>query len=348
MEEQKQSRIFNIVSKSLVETLLQGLMDDKAIASIVSRAKYIYNSSNKDTIINSIYQKCESEVSIPTIAGVKSLLNKTNNYGRHVQDESEFNELRNILTRLTHNKSFFITCNYLINTTVATLLTLILGNQLIHAAKIVNEIETYLFDPKKRPISEISDLLEMKYAILKFAQYKIFPIVTGYKDLETVAGGKVMSFSDEISMILDMPLKSPNLDQMYKIMSDNGMFLDTYAEYIAGLRIQEVTETDTSTTNNNSANNQLANYIANNNKILDMAYKYSRGHELDGAVTSPLSEDRILLTNNDLRKFAILDYLYTIRVLANCIKRKKSSKSKKPGTTLTINSPYKIVTVPNN
>ncbi|ARE67662.1 SWPV1-138 [Shearwaterpox virus] len=347
MEEQKQSEIFNIVSKSLVETLLQDLMDDKAIASIVARAKYIYNSANTDAIINSIYQKCESEISIPTIAGVKSLLDKTYTYGRHVQDESEFNELRSILTRLSHNKSFFITCNYLINTTAATLLTLILSNQLIHAAKIVSEIETYLFDPKKSPASEISDLLEMKYAILKFAQYKIFPIVIGYKELDTIAGGKVMSFSDEISMILDMPLKSPKLDEMYKKMADNGMFLDSYAEYVAGLRIQEVNNTSQPT--DTSVNNQLSTYIANNNKILDMAYKYSKGHDLDGAVTSPLSDDdRIRLTNNDLRKFAILDYLYTIRVLANCIKKKKMTPPKKPGTTLTINSPYKIVTVPSN
>ncbi|AYP74182.1 putative virion core protein [Fowlpox virus] len=347
MEEQKQSRLFNIFSKSMIETILQDIIDDKAIASIVSRAKYIYNSSNKDTVINSIYQKCESEISIPTIAGVKSLLDRTETYRRHVYDEAEFDELRNILTRLTHNKSFFINCNYLISTTAATLLTLILANQLINAIKFVGEIETYLFDNKKRPASEISDLLDMKYAILKFAQYKIFPIVTGYQDLETVAGGKVMSFSDEISMILDMPLKSPKLDEMYKIMSDNGMFLDSYAEYVAGLRIQEVTdETPQAST---SANNQLANYIANNNKMLDMAYKYSKGHDLDGAVTSPLSDDdRIRLTNNDLRKFAILDYLYTIRVLANCIKKKKQTKSKKPGTTLTISSPYKIVTVPSN
>ncbi|QRI42866.1 virion core protein [Cheloniid poxvirus 1] len=348
MEEQKQSRLFNIFSKSMIETILQDIIDDKAIASIVSRAKYIYSSPNKDTVINSIYQKCESEISIPTIAGVKSLLDRTETYRRHVYDESEFDELRNILTRLTHNKSFFINCNYLINTTAATLLTLILANQLINAIKFVSEIETYLFDNKKRPASEISDLLDMKYAILKFAQYKIFPIITGYKDLETVAGGKVMSFSDELSMILDMPLKSPKLDEMYKIMSDNGMFLDSYAEYVAGLRIQEVTDENPQATDTTSVNNQLANYIANNNKMLDMAYKYSKGHDLDGAVTSPLSDDRIRLTNNDLRKFAILDYLYTIRVLANCIKKKKQIKPKKSGTTLTINSPYKIVTVPSN
>ncbi|URH24839.1 putative virion core protein [Fowlpox virus] len=343
MEDQKQSRIFNMVSKSLIETLLKDYLDDKAIAGIVARAKYIYNSSNRESIINSIYQKCESDISIPTIAGVKSLVDKTRNYERHVQDEIEFNELRNILTRLTHNKSFFITCNYLINTTAATLLTLILANQLIHAAKIVMEIENYLFDSRKRPSSEVSDLLDMKYAILKFAQYKIFPILTGQQDIETIAGGKVMSFSEEIDIIIDLPLKSPKLDKMYKTICEIGLCKDTYPEYIAGLKIEEVGEEA-----ENTVKNQLATYIANNNKVLDMAYKYSKGHDLDGAVISPITEDRIRLTNNDLRKFAILDYLYTIRVLANCIKKKKSFKTKKPGTTLTINSPYKIVTVPSN
>ncbi|QRY18944.1 ORF-74 [Teiidae poxvirus 1] len=340
MEEQKQSRIFNVVSKSLVETLLDGFINEKSIASIVNKAKYVYITANRDAIVNAIYQKCESEISISSTAMIKTLLDRTEPYGRHVQDESEFLELRNILTRLSHNQSFFSTCSCLINTTAATLLTLILGNQLIHAAKIVTEIENYLFDPKKKPINEVSDLLDMKYAILKFAQYKIFPILTGDKELEVICGQKVTSFSDEIAVILDLPLKSPKLDEMYKRMSDSGMFLDTYAEYIAGLKIQEVTDATEDT--------QLSKYIANNNKLLDMAYKYSKGHVLDGAVTSPLSDDRIRLTNNDLRKFAILDYLYTIRVLANCIKKKKVLKPKKPGTTLTINSPYKIVTVPSN
>ncbi|ALA62462.1 virion core protein [Turkeypox virus] len=334
----KQSRLFNLVSKCLVETLLTDLINEKDILIIAGKAKYMYNPSHRDAIMTSIHQKYENELSLPTIKSVKNLLDRTSTYARHIHDETEFNLLRNIITRLTHNSSVFIVYTPLIISAASALLTQILSNQLIHAAKIIYEIETFLFDSKKTPIKEVSDLLDMKYAILNFAQYKIFPIISGY-EIETTAGGKVMTLSDELKVIIDLPLKSPKLDEMYKRMAEDGMFLDSYAEYIAGLKIQDITD--------KMSTEKLSTYIANNSKILDMAYNYSKGHELDGAVVSPLSEDRIRLTSNDLKKFAILDYLYTIRVLANCVKEKGLKSSKKSGgTTLTITSPFKIITVP--
>ncbi|CCD83234.1 virion core protein [Squirrelpox virus] len=86
-----------------------------------------------------------------------------------------------------------------------------------------------------------------------------------------------------------------------------------------------------------------------NAKLLDDARKYATGHVLDGAVTSPITPvNNIQLTESDMQRFAILEYLYVIRVMASCVKRKNSADPKRPcgGTTLNINSPFKIITVP--
>ncbi|ATI21001.1 virion phosphoprotein early morphogenesis [Western grey kangaroopox virus] len=400
MTEQRQSALYNIVARAVVDALLNGLVED--LEYIVGKARYLCYASNharREAAVNSIYLKCESDLAIPSIEKLRELLGRIGRRSRYVHNEAEFLNLYCSLVRFTHSQSFFRVCAPTIVATAATMVTLLLANQLAYAAEMVEEIEAYLFESADKGVArELADLLDTKYGLINLAQYRIFPIFVGREAARaaetaqepTAAGAPAVArtYHEEVSALLYLPLRSEKIDEMYKYLAEHGMFVNNYAEYVAGLKIQEI-GTDGRPVSNQSPSSALAaperahavltaaegrireavkreagrgGLLGNvadrartalaERKLLDAAERYSRGHVLDGAVLSPVTEprerDRIHLSMSDINKFIILDYLYTIRMLVNCVRQKNEVRhtKKSAGVTLSINSPFKIITIP--
>ncbi|QEJ80098.1 virion structural protein [Sheeppox virus] len=367
MMEPKQSSIYSIISKSIIKSVVKGLsVNNEYLENKSKHLCYCNNSSYKENIINSIYNCIEKDITINDNNHLKDILNNLKVHSVYVYNIGEFWRLYNSLYRFTHSKSFFVTCMPTIITTLATLITLVLSNKLLYAAEMVESIETYLFSSQKNPAQELADLLEMKYGLINLVQYKIFPIIMGIKEpfigtLSTpifFAGStSTTDYSVEVNKIMELPIKTDIIPNLYKFLSEKGINTsNNFAEYIAGLKINEIVK---NTCLQNDEDNNLKQVLKNNNenysgKIIDLlkeAEKHSKGHVLDGVVSSPITENafisnQIPLSVTDMEKFTILEYLYIMRVMANNIKKKNGDNKTSGGIILNINSPFKTITVP--
>lgn len=395
MTEPRQSELFNIVARALACAVLRDVVKD--VAYVAGKARhlcYCGSAARRDAAVNSIYAKCESELALNSPEQLRAVLARLRRYAPYVHDTGEFWRLHDSLRRFTHCSSFFAVCMPTVVASMATLLTLVLANQLLLAAEIVEEVEGYLFDGSKPLARELADLLDMKYGLVNLVQYKILPMVLGARDECAGASASAAGLTAEVEQLLELPVRAGAVEEVYRHLLRRGVpAANNYAEYVAGLKISELVEraapgnctgmgeevgsgagTGVSTGNGAdskavvSASSQApvrapagalaaalrrvaAAATQEDRQLLESAQRYSRGHVLDGAVTSPLSgeeQNLIPLSMSDIQKFMILDYLYTIRVLANCVKQKNArARCKKgPGVTLTINSPFKMITVP--
>ncbi|ADT91089.1 virion assembly protein [Cotia virus SPAn232] len=354
MIDQKQSVIYPIISKSIIRNVVSGLgIDVDYLDAKAKQLCYCKNQAYKENVINSIYTKCEHEINIKDIKHLLSVLDKLKYNSIYVCNSGEFNRLYNSLYRFTHSESFFNTCTPTIITTLSTLITLILSNKLLYAAEMVEIIENYLFNTQKTLSYELSDLLEMKYGLINLVQYKIFPMLIGENtkvfntNLFTAGSSNDDRYSTEINKLMDMPIKSDIINNMYTFLYNKGVNTsNNIAEYVAGLKIEEIIE-------NEIKNNENLKILQNSNikntamKLLNDAEKVSKGHVLDGSVKSPITKhdinlmDKIPFNASDIEKFTILEYLYIMRVMATNIKKKNCDK-KASGIVLNINSPFKI------
>ncbi|CAC21295.1 57L protein [Yaba-like disease virus] len=368
MIEQKQSVIFPIISKAIVKSVTGDIKFNKDY--IDNKAKqlcYCNNLSYKESLINSIYTSFEHEINISDANHLIKILKNLKPQSVYVCNSSEFWKLYNSLYRFTHSKSFFSTCNVTIIATLSTLLTLILSNKLLYAAEMVEGIEEYLFNLQKPPLQDLADLLDMKYGLINLVQYKIFPLLLGNKNSysnndtrEIFFGGfsnPPLEYNCEIEKLLELPIKTNIISDVYDYLTKQGInTFNNYAEYVAGLKIEEVnSDTQTKMEDNKPliTIQPLTKQEINSMqaiKILKEAQKYSKGHTLDGAVTSPITKNETIssyipFSSSDMAKFTLLEYLYMMRVMANSIK-KKNGNLKCQGITLNINSPFKSITIP--
>ncbi len=391
--EQKQSVLFDIVSKTIVKSVLKGLITDSSY--IEGKAKqlcYCNNSSKRDALINSIYNKCESDIRISDSGHLLTVLNDLKQHSAYVCNVVEFWRLYHSLFRFTHSTSFFSVCTPIITATLSTLITLILSNKLIYAAEMIEGIETYLFETQKPLCQDLIDLLDMKYGLVNLVQYRLLPILLG--ESESVAGSSggdsnsnsdsAFDYHQEAEQLLSLPVKTNIVSDVYSFLISKGIgTANNQSEYSAGLKIEDITQESSpnqqidklptlitskqniaTTTNKSVTTNTLEKVLSINNKmlskekleecsrILDKAQQYSKGRVLDGTVTSPLTDTSVSsfipLSLSDMNKFTVLEYLYVMRVLANCVKKKNDAKSGNRGVTLNINSPFKVISVPHN
>ncbi|AFU77484.1 m52L [Myxoma virus] len=344
MIEPKQSTVYGIIAKAVTSSVTKGLFNANNVDYLYNKAKQLYSSAPtiKENVINGIYSFCENNIVVRDIPHLVEILNNLKHNSVYVCNSNEFWRLYNSLSRFTHCKSFFTACMYTIIATLSTLVTLVLSNKLLHAADMIESIESYLFAAQKPPAQELSDLLEMKYGLINLVQYKIFPIILGkcYLPIQHPpnfsAGAMSPSYSVEVTKLMELPVKTSIIDNVYTFLSEKGLrTTNNVAEYIAGLKIEEL---------QNDENVQKAL------TTLHAARNYSKGHVLDGKVSSPITKNETLggqipLTVSDIEKFTILEYLYLMRVMTNAIK-KKTTESKNTGIVLNINSPFKSITVP--
>ncbi|QGN68059.1 virion phosphoprotein [Equine molluscum contagiosum-like virus] len=394
MTEPRQSALYNIVAKAIAAAVLQGVVRD--VAYVANKARhlcYCASAGRRDAAVNSIYAKCEAEIALGSPAQLRAVLERLRRYSPYVQDAAEFWRLHDSLLRFTHCGSFFTVCMPTVVATLATLLTLVLANQLLYAAEMVEAIEGYLFDAPKPLSQDLADLLDMKYGLVNLLQYKILPLVLGARDEcagASAGAGDGAAYAAEVEQLLTLPVRCGILEDVYQHLLKQGVpAASNYAEYVAGLKISELpapgeapgeapgpapgtapgpapgtvrghaTGASPAAAPGTVPSARLpipaalrrlaAAATAEDRRLLESAQRYAKGHVLDGAVVSPLTEEThfIPLSMADIQKFMILDYLYTIRVLARCVQQKNSgSRKRAQGVTLTINSPFKIISVP--
>ncbi|AYC44764.1 virion core protein [Moosepox virus GoldyGopher14] len=369
MIEPKQSAIYNIVSKAIVKSVVKDMnINSEYIENKAKQLCYCNNMSYKESIINNIYSYLEHEVNINDISDLTQILNNLKHQSMYVCNTNEFWRLYNSLTRFTHCKSFFITCMPTITTTLSMFITLILSNKLLYAAEMVEYIETYLFSSQKNLSQELADLLDMKYALINLVQYKIFPIILGNKDSTMTpiifsAGSSNIDYRDDIDKLLNLPVKSDMIQAVYAFLTKKGINTsNNFAEYVAGLKIEELSENNNIDEQKNDETSKEDKQIISIQpltqeernsmyamKLLKDAQKYSKGNVLDGSISSPITKKSIInqipFSASDIEMFAILEYLYIMRVIASNIKR-KNLDCKNQGITLNISSPFKSITIP--
>ncbi|QQG31544.1 Virion core protein [Swinepox virus] len=374
IDQQKQSVIYNIISKSIIKSTTRYLtINNEYIESKSKQLCYCNNQSYKESIINNIYLCLEHDITLTDLNHLLNILLNLKKYSMYVCNITEFWRLYNSLYRFTHCVSFFNTCMPTIVATLATLITMVMTNKLLYAAEMVESIETYLFLSQKHPSQELADLLDMKYGLINLVQYKIFPIMIGSKELLPnqsmqlfSAGSNSSDYSSEVNKIMELPVKTDSIINVYNFLSDKGINTsNNYAEYVAGIKIEEITNTDVTTCNEMQQQDVIKKPLRatiqpltiqeqNAMKALDVlniAEKKHKGHILDGRITSPITNtnsvaDLIPFTASDMEKFAVLEYLYIMRIMANNIKKKNNSDNRIQGITLNINSPFKSITVP--
>ncbi|AAR07413.1 57L [Yaba monkey tumor virus] len=360
MIEQKQSVIFPIISKSIVRSVTENIKFNKDY--INNKAKqlcYCNNSSYRESLINSIYTSFEHDIDVSDSDHLIKILKNLKPQSIYVCNSSEFWRLYNSLYRFTHSKSFFSTCNVTVVATLSTLLTLILSNKLLYAAEMVEGIEEYLFNLQKSPLQDLSDLLDMKYGLINLVQYKIFPLMLGYRDDNVKHGlyfggfsNPPLEYNNEIEKLMELPIKTNIISDVYDYLIKKGVnTFNNYAEYVAGLKIEEVNNVPKKEDSKQMVGIHSPKEINSEAiKILKDSQKYSKGHVLDGSVTSPITKNETIsnyipFSSSDMTKFTLLEYLYMMRVMANSIK-KKNCNLKCNGITLNINSPFKSITIP--
>ncbi|AEN03654.1 virion phosphoprotein [Yokapox virus] len=375
MSQERQSIIFDIVSKCLVRNVFKDLSINTDY--IEDRAKQLCycNPSKKESLINNIYSRCENELVIRDKEHLLSVLDNLRCNSVYVCNTVEFWRLFNSLKRLTHTLSFFNICRPTILATLSTLLTLIISNKLIYAAEMVEFIEGRLDSSNKTFSQELAELLELKYALVNLVQYRILPMILGEPIITAGFCGKdpISDYSEEADRLIELPVKTDIVDNVYKYLYKKGINTsNNVAEYIAGLKIEEV-QTIANTlpsiisssglsTGNNEAVSTIAskgkgllsnineNQIMEYSKLLDIGKQYIKGYKTDGAVSSPITNNGniatfIPISGSDMQKFTILEYLYIMRVMANNIKKKNES-GKSNGVVVHINSPLKIINLP--
>ncbi|QDJ95025.1 virion structural phosphoprotein [Hypsugopox virus] len=346
---QSQSVIFDIVAKTIVESVCKHVPINKNY--IESKAKQFYQCSlqQKEVLTNSIFNRCEHDIVLTSTEELVNILYSLEKHSSHVCNISEFKKLLNTLYRFTHSQSFFTTCLPTITAALSTLITMIITNKLIYAADMVEHIESYFFDNQKPMAQDLDDLLSFKYGLINMVQYKIFPKILGTEESsELVAGSNNVDVESYVNNIINMPVKSNMVSNMYDFLIKNGMSpYNNEAEYTAGLKIEEINNIDTSAPvmQIQPLNNQEKVSLAVS-KLLKNAHDQAKGYNQDGAVTSPITDNSsigsfIPLSNTDLYKFAILEYLYIMRVMATCMK-KKHVNAEKNNSTLNINAPFKV------
>ncbi|AST09276.1 virion phosphoprotein [Murmansk poxvirus] len=375
---ERQSSIFDIVSKCLVRNVLKDLPINTDY--IESKAKQLCycNQSKKESLINSIHSRCENDLVIRDKEHLLSVLDNLRCHSAYVCNTVEFWRLFNSLKRFTHTTSFFNTCKPTIMATLNTLITLILSNKLLYAAEMVECIESQLDASNKSFSQELAELLELKYALVNLVQYRILPMILGEPIVTAGFCGKdpISDYSAEADRLIELPVKTDIIDSAYNYLSKRGINPNNnVAEYIAGLKIEEVQTIANAlpaiiSSNGGSLNgNEIAmaataaqskggTFLPNINekqlmeysKLLDIGKQYMKGYKTDGAVTSPITNNGniatfIPISGSDMQKFTILEYLYIMRVIANNIKKKNES-TKSNGVVMHINSPLKIINLP--
>ncbi|ABI99221.1 virion core protein [Deerpox virus W-848-83] len=369
MIEPKQSAIYTIVSKAIVKSVVKDTnINSEYIENKAKQLCYCNNMSYKESIINNIYSYLEHEINMDDISHLNQILNNLKHQSMYVCNTNEFWRLYNSLTRFTHCKSFFTTCMPTIITTLSMFITLILSNKLLYAAEMVEYIETYLFSSQKNLSQELADLLDMKYALINLVQYKIFPIILGNKDSAMTpiifsAGSSNIDYRDDIDKLLNLPVKSDMIQAVYAFLTKKGINTsNNFAEYVAGLKIEELSENNNIDEQKNDETSKEDKQIISIQpltqeernsmyamKLLKDAQKYSKGNVLDGSISSPITKKSIInqipFSASDIEMFAILEYLYIMRVIASNIKR-KNLDCKNQGITLNISSPFKSITIP--
>ncbi|AWU47102.1 Virion phosphoprotein [Sea otter poxvirus] len=352
IDEQRSSFLFNNVSCAIIRSVTKGLIANTNTLEKLAKSLYSCDSHKRDQAISAIYSKCESDIRVDDINTLQSILKTLRPYSIYVCDHGEFWRLYGSLERFTHNSSFFKVCHFIVLSTLAALITLILSNQLFYAMDIVEVLEQFLFKSQKQLSQDLHDLLHMKYAIINLIQYRMFPDITGNR-ISTVGGYPIdcntSLIHQEAERLLSLPVKCDAINNMYNYLTMKGITIENnHAEFMAGLKIEEM-----STVDNIQNSQQLvivhpqANKLTQQKNIINKAEQHYNGTILDGRVSSPLGTTDnkfIQLSDSELNKFAILEYLYTLRVLASSIKTKLQSDTK--GITFNINSPFRVVTVP--
>uniref|UniRef100_A0AAU7E1G1 Assembly protein G7 n=1 Tax=Rousettus bat poxvirus TaxID=3141933 RepID=A0AAU7E1G1_9POXV len=376
MTEPKRSSLFNLLAQRICARITHGLLKDAGAVAAKARALYAA-PARREMVVSGIYAKCEADLVLSSIEQLRAALEQLRPYAAHVQNTGEFWRLHDGLTRFTHSTAFFTVCMPTVVAMMATLLTLVLANQLLYAAEIVEDLESFLLDTPKPLAQDLADLLEMKYGLINLVQYRLLPLVLGIKPDGEIAGASARTadadetFRTEVAQLLELPMRTGIIDSVYQHLLDSGVSVaNNYAEFVAGLKISEIVAQGTDQAADAAARTCAAPVAAkaaplptglrrlaaaaaadtDAKQVLERAYNKSTGRVLDGSVTSPLHDEvhHIPLSSDDMQKFMILDYLYTMRLLASCV-RKKNSRSKTragPGVKLTIQSPFKIVTTP--
>ncbi|ABF25243.1 virion structural protein [Variola virus] len=366
--EQRRSTIFDIVSKCIVQSVLRDISINSEY--IESKAKQLCYcpASKKESVINGIYNCCESNIEIMDKEQLLKILDNLRCHSAHVCNATDFWRLYNSLKRFTHTTAFFNTCKPTILATLNTLITLILSNKLLYAAEMVEYLENQLDSSNKSMSQELAELLEMKYALINLVQYRILPMIIGEPIIVAGFSGKepISNYSAEVERLMELPVKTDIVNTTYDFLARKG--IDTsnnIAEYIAGLKIEEIEKVEkylpeviSTIANSNIIKNKKSIFPANINdkqimecsKMLDTSEKYSKGYKTNGAVTSPLTGNNTITTfipisASDMQKFTILEYLYIMRVMANNVKKKNEGKNN-GGVVMHINSPFKVINLP--
>ncbi|QHG62617.1 virion phosphoprotein [Cetacean poxvirus 1] len=359
-EQRTSSTIYNSLCKIIILSITKHLnIDLQYLEQKAKQLCYCPSNAKREALINSIYLKCENDVNVESIDHLNLILSNLYKHSVYVCDTKEFWRLYNTLKRFTHCVSFFSVCLPTVHSTLATLITLILSNKLIYTTDMIEHIESYILDSSKPLSNELIDLLEIKYGLINLIQYKILPIIL--KENNTVAGSlthndPISNYTNEVNKLLQMPVKSNIVSNIYSYLSQNcSDICSTPKHFVAGLKIEELRDAINLPSKIKSTLHQETNITPEQEKsivtTLEKAKQYSKGYVLDGKVTSPITSNQYItnfipLSGSDMSKFAILEYLYIIRVMISCIKKKNNIEEKSKGITFNINSPFKIITVP--
>lgn len=392
MTEPRRSNLFNILAQRICASVLGSTVKDAGQVAAKARALCYATPARRDAAVNSIYVRCEADLQLPSVEQLRAALKRLRPYSAQVQDTGEFWRLYDGLSRFTHSTSFFTVCMPTVVAMLATLLTLVLANQLLYAAEIVEDLEGYLLDAQKPLSQDLADLLEMKYGLINLVQYRMLPLVLGVKHVGAIAGASARADADagdgtfraEVEQLLELPVRTGIIDGVYQHLISSGVnAANNYAEFVAGLKISEIAPPAppaaaaapapaASAAAPACAAAPAASVCAvaprlqalpvglrrlaaaaaadpDAKKVLELAANKHSGRTLDGSVTTPLTEvNHIPLSSEDMEKFMLLDYLYTMRLLASCVKKKNSRSQTRtsPGVKLTISSPFKIIAGP--
>ncbi|ANS71146.1 early morphogenesis virion phosphoprotein [Pteropox virus] len=371
IDEQRASCLYSTISSSIVRSVTKGIIKNPNSLEKLARSVYNCDAAKRDQLLSALYAKIEADISVSDTLTLLTILKRLKPHSAYVYNLNEFDRLYCSLMRFTHCNSFFNVFQHTVNSTLSVLITLILSNQLFYAADIVESVENYLFNTQKPLSVELFELLQMKYALINLVQYKMFPVILG-KPVQVIGGSPIHdnvaeSTQIEVEKMIDMPIKCDAINDMYKFLAEKGIAASiNQAEFMAGLKIQEVQ--DLATTVETALQTQPVQQIARRpspqlsiqqnqaqlynqqQQILNTAKDFNDGKILNGRVTSPLgnaenTSEFIKLSDSELTKYSILEYLYAIRVLANAIKTRSLACASK-GITVNINSPFKSLTVP--
>nr|WNT71178.1 MAG: virion core protein [Equine parapoxvirus]WNT71214.1 MAG: virion core protein [Equine parapoxvirus] len=343
------SRLFDAVATFIVAGAVCGCLEDTA--EIEAKARLLPGSSaqRRAQIANLIHDQCILNVRVTDRQALAAALAALRRRFVYSTEQAELLRLHGALARFTHSNSFFTVCRPTVALTLATLVAHVLVGELLQAADVVEAVERLVFR-KGRPLSsELADLLEFKYGLVNMAQYKLIPALMG--EQSEVAAGARATVEEEAEALLDMPVRCGALARLGDFMVRRGSS-PTHAapEYAAGMKAEVVAEVFEKMGGEEALAEALGRVgdkraLDKVGEVLDRAQGYSRGEELDGAVTSPLGVadpgvspfDKITLDT-----FVLLEYLHVLKTLADCI----SSRSCGEKVRVSVNTqPFKTTTL---